>query len=336
IISNLLILGGDQVHKALANVAGTELAHFNVPFSFGWLAQAVSAIGPVVAGQRNILPKPDVDSLVMNMGSGQSRKNQSFLLSRLLRDLEKRAGPAIGSLQITVLESTGQLPNHGSAMPENVGEISSQYLAHRAGMIATCLQFAIAISTSEAVSFITVAATALAFLTSNLDAWKASKYIGRRNGDETYALMRGNGHRHIFLIKNTSANALNLEDLAASSVTKYNWFGSSDGYIVVFSALAWLALAIYACTLDKGIGGLIAIMAIGTVANILTASAARSPAAHGIPLVQKSTHSGEKVMTVLQELEDQEPGYGQHLLKTFFSGPLRDNDSKWWADKKEA
>ena len=83
------------------------------------------------------------------------------------------------------------------------------------------------------VFLITMGGTILALLTGLLPQWRAENFAARRNSSKTTAILRGNGGRHVMIVrgdKNVEAS-LDLEDLAASESArlarpweKYGWF----------------------------------------------------------------------------------------------------------------
>jgi hypothetical protein len=88
LLSLLLLIGGDVVQHALAQQTG----HYwptPVVFSFGWVDY--SFIGLLAAvGDNKLLPTPDVPSIVINIGSGYARNNQSWIIGQIIRDFEQK------------------------------------------------------------------------------------------------------------------------------------------------------------------------------------------------------------------------------------------------------
>jgi len=72
--------------------------------------------------------------------------------------------------------------------------------------------------------------------------------------------------------------------------------------------------------------------------NIVVAGAARSPAAQGIDLEEKTVIEVEaehgKVMKTLQALEEGYPGAGSALLPLFFPGELWPEERTFWSTKR--
>ncbi|OJD36886.1 uncharacterized protein BKCO1_900040 [Diplodia corticola] len=87
VFSVLLLLGGEVISRALAQVAGTESLVAPVAFSFGWVAFSVTALLSAV-GENKLMPAPDISCRVINGRSGYARDNSSWLIGRLVRDFE--------------------------------------------------------------------------------------------------------------------------------------------------------------------------------------------------------------------------------------------------------
>ncbi|KAL7626116.1 hypothetical protein AAE478_002886 [Parahypoxylon ruwenzoriense] len=85
VFSVLLILGGDVVARALAQLAGSGVTP--VAFSFGWVAYAVTAVVSAV-GENKLMPNADFQCKVINGENGFVRDNYSWIIGRLVRDFE--------------------------------------------------------------------------------------------------------------------------------------------------------------------------------------------------------------------------------------------------------
>ncbi|KAG5977420.1 hypothetical protein E4U55_006821 [Claviceps digitariae] len=83
VFSVLLILGGDVIGRALAQVAGTGLTF--LPFSFGWVAYSVSTVVSAV-GENRLMPVADFPCKVINGKTGHVRDNASWIIGRIVRD----------------------------------------------------------------------------------------------------------------------------------------------------------------------------------------------------------------------------------------------------------
>jgi hypothetical protein len=85
IMSLLLLVGGDIVQKAIAQVCGRRVTFCS--FSFGWVAYSLSALMNTF-GEKTFMPKPDYASSVINLKSAGIKSSESWIISRLIRDLE--------------------------------------------------------------------------------------------------------------------------------------------------------------------------------------------------------------------------------------------------------
>lgn len=85
VFSVLLIIGGDIIQKAIAQLAGGKVTL--VSFSFGWVAYAFNALMSAF-GDGQLMPDPDYPAVVITASSGIKKTNYSWALGRLIRDLE--------------------------------------------------------------------------------------------------------------------------------------------------------------------------------------------------------------------------------------------------------
>jgi hypothetical protein len=103
----LLIIGGDIVQKALAQLSGSSPYGAPIAFSFGWVAYSFNALASVV-GDGRLIPEPEFPAFVINSASGYARQNGSWVLARILRDIERSAPQAKGGLCVTILDAVGK------------------------------------------------------------------------------------------------------------------------------------------------------------------------------------------------------------------------------------
>ncbi|KAI0845076.1 hypothetical protein F5Y00DRAFT_265926 [Daldinia vernicosa] len=85
VFSVLLLLGGDVVARALAQLVGSRITP--VAFSFGWVAYAVTAVLSAISGD-GLMPAPDYSCKVVNAQNGFVRDNDSWIIGRIVRDFE--------------------------------------------------------------------------------------------------------------------------------------------------------------------------------------------------------------------------------------------------------
>lgn len=218
----LLALGGDVVQKAFSQ--GTGKVYVPVCFSFGCVAYAFIALVGII-GDGRLLSPPDYPCKLFNLRSGYHLESKSFVLSRLLRDLE-----AIESRNTDGDEDTnGDYDPNGYALRISVFEATwngndrtqfSWSWIHLVGFIVTLLQFTLAaipviVNRTWSVLLITAAGTVLVQWTGLLPQWRAEKLPNRQRSPEIYALTSGNGSREVMVILGYG-RCLDLESLAAS------------------------------------------------------------------------------------------------------------------------
>lgn len=73
---------------AIAQQAGGPITF--VAFSFGWVGHSFRALMSIF-GEGTFMPAPDTAAVVITVGSYIKKTNQSWVIGRLIRDLERRA-----------------------------------------------------------------------------------------------------------------------------------------------------------------------------------------------------------------------------------------------------
>ena len=262
VLGLLLIVAPEIVQKALSQCAPNRLP---VAFSFGWVGYSFSAMTSLL-GDGRLMSECDYPCKVINLVSRQGRENRSFLLGRLLQNDEEALGHD-HALVVTVHDVVDhgqekqkqkevmELASHGK--PTNTDVVTQSTttspmvqasstrtqtdvkILFIAGMVILLQIMLSAIPwilyTSWRVFLITIGGTVLALLTGLLPQWRAENFAARRNSSKTVAILRGNGGRHVMIVrgdKNLEAS-LDLEDLAAAESArlarpweKYGWFVS--------------------------------------------------------------------------------------------------------------
>ena len=314
ILSLLLIIGGDVVQKALAQLSGGYFVP--VTFSFGWVAYSFSAL-LAVFGDGRIMPLPECSSIVVNASNGYARTNHSWVLSRLLRDFEE---PCNWALRVAVFEAKA----HSSCR---------DWIWY-SGIATMIVQFVLAVipficQGNWVILMVTFVGTVLALCDGALPQWRSEKWSGRLESHKTVSLTRGNGSQHVMVII-SGGKTIDVEDLASSRVEILH---HTRSFLTVF-ALLRLVLLITVSGLSQDAWYLLAIGGLGMVQNVIAAAAVRSPAAHGLELEQIKEIKGGKVMQVLKELEDYKAGVGASLVPVFFPGDLQVAEKAWWDARK--
>ncbi|UKZ68394.1 uncharacterized protein TrAtP1_009433 [Trichoderma atroviride] len=352
VFSVLLIIGGDIIQKAIAQLAGGKITL--VSFSFGWVAYAFNALMSAF-GDGQLMPDPDYPAVVITASSGIKKTNYSWVLGRLIRDLEFEVAKHFK----TWIE---QVEEDGKIIDKLVSENDSGMLitVFEAGENTGVQQwdkcwalFFIVLPTQLVIAavpvitkrnwsilFLTVVGTVLAIVTGSLREWRLQKYSCRKKTSDTYILTRGNGHSHVFVIGPGPNSGLYLDDLAgAARKADFRTRVSS-----VILAILWLAFLITAGGLKTDTWFLLAVGAIGMAQNILVAGLPRKPDAIGIPLRQtmptfgrrKMNKNRPKVMDVLFEIEAELPKIGLAIRREYFPDyALREREIERW-DKAEA
>ncbi|KAL4913024.1 hypothetical protein BDW62DRAFT_193414 [Aspergillus aurantiobrunneus] len=356
----LLLIGGDIVNRALAQLAGGWITP--VAFSFGWVSYATSAVCSAL-GEYRLMPDADTGCSLINGKNGYVRGNNSWVLGRMMRDYDYWMEPAIREKTNSLLDArwkfdqareAEQYPDSGVAVPRpsQAGLVVSIYAPSRerphgvpgkdllfwSGLLVTVLQLGIAsipagLDGEWGVLMITGAATALCYVTGALAQWKVEKWACRSLDTRTkksFVLTRGNGAQHAIAIV-ANGHGLDLEDLATGfSMIDKPTITLFAQLATIVLGIAWVALLITASGVDRGSWYLIAVGGIGMLQNIFVAGWKRTPGAYGVPLDFVEVVGEVKVMQTLMEVEKKYEKLGKSMLGTFFPGDLRDNEVRQW------
>ncbi|KAF8146504.1 hypothetical protein K438DRAFT_505126 [Mycena galopus ATCC 62051] len=324
--SILLIIGGDVISRALAQLTGPSIVP--IAFSFGWVAYSCSMLINVF-GDGRLLPLPDYPVKLFNIENGRSCNNRSWVLGRLVRDMEPPVDENVAlnlSIHIVVREhlpSWDWCSTTGFALiPIQLGIAAIPYRLY-----------------DDWSSFmLTGSGIILSLAMGALPQWRLEKYTGRRERPtgKVVALTRGNPSRYVLVIIDRG-QGIDLEDLAkAQSPTLRLNADRRCGLRVtqlVFTVLAflWIVFFITWTRLETNTLFLLAVGSLGMLQNAIVAGAKRSPAASGIHLQHIEDISNEQVEEVLKDAEMAYPGLGEVLLGEFNSvGHLGDNEKRWW------
>ncbi|KAL8920387.1 MAG: hypothetical protein Q9208_006268 [Pyrenodesmia sp. 3 TL-2023] len=337
ILSVLMIIGGDVVQRALAQLSGGYLTP--VAFSFGWVGYSVSALLSAV-GDNKLMPlSPDCQSIVINTKTGYVRTNQSWILGRILRDYECWMS---ASIKNELKAKVGKTRSHKAGLcvsffdaveakdGKKAGEPTFD-IVWMSGFIVALIQLGIAtvpcgLYRQYIILLVTACGIVLAFASGALPQWKEEKLACRSGSRKVVALTKGNGAQHVIVI-NGRGVGLDLEDLAAADgvtlmSTRYYAFGL---------ALLWLALLITVAGIRENTWYMLAVGSIGMVQNVFVAGKSRKPSAFGLHLEFSKAIVKEKVMMTLMATEIAYPTIGRALISTFFPGNLTKQEEEWWA-----
>ncbi len=357
ILSLLLLIGGDVVQKALAQLSGVYIQPSGlfkkaprifltpVAFSFGWVAYSFNSL-MALAGDSKLMPDiPDYPSIVINCSNAYQRINRSWILGRILRDHESQCtvNREEESIRIDIFTLTG--------MDENP-DIDKRWLF---GWVVIFIQQALAtvpwvLYGDWTILMVTWCGTIGALITGMLPQWESEKWCTRKTAKaKTIALTRGNGHAHVMIfIKDKGQETWDLEGLATGGSRSH----PETFWICSFLVLWWVLLLITVSGLKAHSWFLIGIGGIGMFQNVFTAGASRTAGSFNIhfkphsecpviigrrrnkkPLnepLSKLTQDEEfdplgmigGVMGALMALEMRFPRVGASLIPVFFPGNL--------------
>lgn len=259
----------------------------------------------------------EVSSIVITTKNGYSRPNNSWVLSRILRDYESWMDIAVRLKLNSIMDDRhNYLKSHtkpGTPVPrpQKSGLCIAVYepsrrsraaesrhdLVYWSGFPVILSQIAVSIvpllspSRDWSVMVITVVGTILSFLVGALSQWQREKWFCRRNAMNTYALTRGNGSQHALIILG-NGHGLDLEDLAAGTETletaAAGWKTKTFLFIIGWS---WILLLIAAAGLSQPSWYLLAVGGTGMMHNLFVAGWPRHPSAMGIHLKFRSHRS---------------------------------------------
>lgn len=285
ILSLLLLLGGDIVQKAIAQLVGYQARPFGqrgpaisiapVAFSFGWVAYGFSSL-LAAFGDIALMPACDYPCILVNCATGFARENRSWALGRLLRDHEIRHG-----VDPRPVEEGGRAESLRVDVFE-LGAVGSSALdvVWWLGWVTMLVQFAIAIVPwavygDWTIALVTLCGSFLAIVTCAMPQWIQEKWAaGRVKKYKVTCLTRGNGSRHVMVFV-ASPDAWDLENLAAgSSIPRPETRGMTLGLMVLWTCLLITVSGInYHTWFLVGIGG------IGMLQNLFAAGVSRGPEA---------------------------------------------------------
>ena len=345
ILSLLLLIGGDVIQRAIAQLAGDDTLPTPVVFSFGWVAYTFTSLLSAVGDKRLMPAAPDVQSIVINTSYGHARSNQSWILGRVLRDYERHWMPSAVRRELKAVLAKAQSPRAGlcisvfEADPERPAGRASRDMLWWTGYLVATIQLVVAavpwiIWQDWRIFVVTVAGTILAFISASLPQWRLERWACRRYANDTICLTQGNGAQHALVII-SKGQGLHLEDLANANIAGN--LAVTTGPAVVIITVLWVCLLITVSGIHDHTWFLIAVGALGMLYTVVVAGAPRRPEAFGIPLKYVGVYVRDKAMEALKAAEADYPGVGQSMLGTFFPGGAREKDVTFWeeANKKQ-
>ncbi|PSN64172.1 hypothetical protein BS50DRAFT_558582, partial [Corynespora cassiicola Philippines] len=286
ILSLLLLIGGDVVQRAIAQLIGCrvslpqtrlKLSIAPVAFSFGWVAYGFSNLLSAM-GDKRLMPSSEFSSVVVNCSNGFARETQSWVLSRLLRDHETR-------LPIDPRPVEGD----GRAESLRIDVFTLQPVAKPSndfvwwfGWFVIAAQIGIAISAWVAYGdwgafAVSICGNLLVAITCSLPQWTQEKWAGRKlNKSNVTCLTRGNGSLHIMVFIGTRGS-WDMESLARGASTPR----PETRWVSLGLAFLWIGLLISVSGLKENAWFLVAIGGIGMLQNAFAAGTSRRPNASG-------------------------------------------------------
>lgn len=336
----LMIIGGEIVHAALAQLCAGPIQYLTpASFSFGCVSYAISAVRSAI-GHNRLMPKPENDCKLINLGSGYSRTNYSWILSRLLRDFEHWCGEHCRRKkqskqdELRAKGDSNRLPLRISVwtIPSSFDERKYRGdWVYWSGVFVSIIQLAIATIPwavwSEWGTFLfTAAGTSLAYANGLSPQWKEEKKGTRTlKKQQRYCLTVGNGADEAIVIV---SEKLDLEALAGPQKVLTN--EALTKFWTISLAFLWLGFLITVAGWQQHTWFLLGVGTIGMVHNILVAGVKRHPSAWGLDLIYCQTFTETKTMETLMCLEEYLPGAGASLLTEFFPGKLWPREKLIW------
>jgi hypothetical protein len=300
ILSLLLLIGGDIVQKAIAQLVGYSIRPFGrrglsigitpVAFSFGWVAYGFTNLLSSV-GEKKLMPPSDCPSIVINCANAFTRTNQSWALGRLLRDDEVRhevdaKNPLDGQFSDTSRRGRAESIRI-SIFELGIPLEPSLDMVWWLGWATIIAQIGIAflpwiLYNNWGVMIVVLCGNSLALLTCALPQWRQEKWAGRTlDAENVTCLTRGNGHLHVMVFLGRKGS-WDLETFAtATSVPR-----PETPLISLVLAVLWTCLLISVSGLKEHAWYMVSIGGIGMLQNVYAAGKARDPSASNFHCVK--------------------------------------------------
>ncbi|THV03518.1 hypothetical protein K435DRAFT_817242 [Dendrothele bispora CBS 962.96] len=335
----LLIIGGDVVLQALAQLSGRRLPL--VAFSFGWVGYSFNTLMSVV-GNGRLMPFPDYEVKIINAQNGFARDNHAWAIGRLLRDFERDGKNRWGERRQGDGKSRWGGRRQWDGKTKETKKVDEAYGRTVVYDQDWCSIIGLGVAAIPcgldgdwSILVITFAGTILALLTGALPQWRFEKWNCRPNTSKGCCLTRGNGARTVMVIIGCGVGP-DLEDMAAAESPRLLRAvkGADSTYTDVVMGLpvvgwitnvsciilsvAWIVLLITVTAIEQHHWFLLLVGGIGMLQNVLVAGARRSPASRGIHLEQIEEFKGQKVMHALMDVERAYHRVGRSLLAEFF------------------
>ncbi|PNP86584.1 hypothetical protein FNYG_00076 [Fusarium nygamai] len=367
--SVLLLLGGDVVARALAQLAGSRLTP--VAFSFGWVAYAITVVVSAI-GENKLMPPADFSCQVINGETGYVRENHSWIIGRMVRDfdswMDKQQGeqelPAsplcrsrsqnpvkdcvdniINDKWKELVDRARQRGKLEPKRPSKAGLCVPIYKAQQAikgypgydalyftGFLTCIVQVGVAAIPCGIFgdwSILAVTASGIVLSFASGALPQWSKEKWACRIDTHKAFALTRGNGSQYAIVILSEGK--GLDLEDLAAADTGAFAESGTRLVVVAlGFLWILLLITASGIRQNTWFLLAVGAMGMLHNIYVAGKSRPPEAYGVCLEFVKVIGKHKVMDALFQVEEDYPGLGKSMLPTFFPGQLRDSELEKW------
>jgi hypothetical protein len=303
------------------------------------------------------MPKPELASIIVNAETCHKRTNNSWILSRILRDFDLWRHPDCDRVEASKLAKLQEEERERAEMENRQPRTVRIGLrvtvwdyktasgsgtgdpVYWAGLIVSLVQLSIAAIPwaiwDEWLTFlITASGTILAYASGSLPQWVEEKsgvrklsFKNPKTDTKAVYLTEGNGAHEAILIVSRHG-CIDLEALAAPQ--RLLRMPQVTRICCALLAVLWLALLICVAGYDQHTWFLLGVGVLGMLHNAAVCAWRRYPTAFGIELGYQQTIAEGKVMQVLHEVETRFPQAGAALLDEFFSGDLTPREELLW------
>jgi hypothetical protein len=293
------------------------------------------------------MPKPELDCVIVNVGSGHARANHSWVLSRMLRSFSFWSPGACADeerdklieLRMASVQTATDCTDVRVGLRVTVWE--SKPLQGRGhgdvtywiGLFVSATQLIIAaipvvVYREWFTLYVTAAGTALAYASGALPQWVEEKLgVGKLKRDQCFILTEGNGAHDALLILGCK-DSVDLERLAGPQRSlRHPW---TTRVFTIVLAILWIALLLSVGGWSEHTWFIVGVGMVGMLHNFAIAGASRKPGTFGIDLEYRSTFVDRKVMEVLRAVEESYPRAGAAMVPIFFPGRLYPRERLLW------
>ncbi|KAH6986854.1 hypothetical protein EDB80DRAFT_881289 [Ilyonectria destructans] len=364
--SVLLILGGDVVGRAIAQLAGSGVApvafsfgtaqlsqHDIGPFSLcldlsanpcslqlGWVAYSITALVSAV-GENKLMPlDPDCRCKVIDGKSGYSRDNSSWILGRIVRDFDHWRDDSVRTKLDEVLKeklAKMRKTEKNAKKPPMAGLIVSIYKPSTtipAGTVKRDVVFWIGLPIIVLQLGISAIACGVYGEWGTLLITAAGIALSLATGllpqwkNEKWACRDKAKHDYILTRGNGSQHVI----VVRGNEHGFNLEDLASGQSNVMVATNLFTSIALLPRLKQKTWFLLAVGSIGILQNIYVAGAWRRPENFGIPLDFVEVFGKPSAMQTLQEVEEKYENVGRALLHEFFPGSITETEERQWAE----